>query len=94
MSAHGLPRPDLNARIIESGEVLGTGDFVWRGNKVIADYDGAHHDRAGQRHQDAQTRDDYAATGRRHVTVTGQMGLAEALGRIERALLERGWRRK
>jgi very-short-patch-repair endonuclease len=82
----------LNEDIIEDGIWIGCGDLVWRTWRVIADYDGDHHDESGQRHQDAQTRDDYVATGWRHIAVTKKMSDHEAVDRIERALRERGWR--
>jgi len=88
----GLPPPQLNAHIVEDGEWLGCGDFVWRVHRVVADYDGKHHDRTKQRHQDAQTRDDYAAAGWRHVPLTGAMSRDQAVDRVERALRARGWR--
>ena len=87
----GAPTPAINAAIVENGEWLGEGDFVWRLYKVTADYDGAHHDEPGQRHQDAQTRDDYAAAGWRHVAVTSAMSDDQAVERILRALRARGW---
>lgn len=87
----GAPAPALNAAIVEDGEWLGEGDFVWRVHKVIADYDGLHHGESGQRHQDAQTRDDYAAAGWRHVAVTSAMSTDQAVGRVLRALRARGW---
>ena len=91
MHDRGLPAPELNGHIVEQAVLLGTGDYVWRLYKVIADYDGDHHDHPRQRHQDAQTRDDYAAAGWRHVALTKQMSLDDAVGRVERALRQRGW---
>ena len=88
----GLPEPTLNEDIIEDGIWIGCGDLVWRPWRVIADYDGLHHDDPRQRHQDAQTRDDYTAAGWRHVAVTKKMTDDDAVERIERALRERGWR--
>lgn len=88
----GLPPPQLNKHIINDGEWLGCGDFVWDEYRVVADYDGEHHASTHQRHQDAQTRDDYAAAGWRHVTITSEMTRDQAVDRVERALRERGWR--
>ena len=92
VSAGGLPEPTLNEDIIEDGIWIGCGDLVWRMWRVIADYDGLHHDDPGQRHQDAQTRDDYTAAGWRHVAVTKAMSDHDAVDRIARALREQGWR--
>ncbi len=92
VARRGLPPPTLNEDIIEDGIWIGCGDLVWRAWRVIADYDGLHHDDPRQRHQDAQTRDDYAAAGWRHVAVTKKMSDDAAVERIERALRERGWR--
>ncbi|MEI2785710.1 MAG: hypothetical protein V9E82_08425 [Candidatus Nanopelagicales bacterium] len=88
----GLPEPSLNEDIIEDGIWIGCGDLVWRPWRVIADYDGLHHDDPQQRHQDAQTRDDYTAAGWRHVAVTKKMTDDNAVDRIERALREKEWR--
>lgn len=72
----GLPEPTLNEDIIEDGIWIGCGDLVWRTWRVIADYDGLHHDHPGQR----------------HVAVTKAMSDHDAVDRIERALREQGWR--
>lgn len=89
--AQGLPEPTLNEDIIEGGIWIGRGDLVWRRWRVIADYDGEHHHAESQRHQDAQTRDDYTDAGWRHVPVTKKMTRADAVDRIGRALTSRGW---
>jgi hypothetical protein len=40
----GLPEPQLNVNIYdERGEWLAKPDFVWRGARVVAEYDGDHH---------------------------------------------------
>ena len=87
----GLPPPELNVPIIENGVLIGTGDLVWRRYRTIADYDGVHHEQQRQRHQDAQTRDDYAAAGWRHLVVTSAMSDAAVVGRVKRALRQGGW---
>ena len=90
----GLPLPELNKDIIEQGIWLGSGDFVWEQYRVIADYDGEHHNSASQRHQDAATRNAYTAHGWRHVvitkTMTNKMHVAVAF--VVDALRQRGWR--
>lgn len=40
----GLPEPELNASIVDgAGEWLATGDFVWREQRVVVEYEGDHH---------------------------------------------------
>jgi len=41
----GLPEPELNVVINDqdSGQWLADSDFVWRGQKVVAEFDGDHH---------------------------------------------------
>ena len=78
-------------QIVEGGDVLGRGDFVWREWRVIADYDGGHHRYVRQRHQDAQTGDDYRFGNWDHVPLTSAMDLSQAVHRVERALRRKGW---
>lgn len=42
-AAAGLPEPALNADIIEAGEWLARGDFVWTSARVVVEYEGDHH---------------------------------------------------
>jgi hypothetical protein len=93
MLRRGLPRPELNLDIIDAGCWLGCGDFVWPAYRVVADYDGAHHDDEGQRAQDNSTRDDYTDHGWRHVALTKTMlrNMDMAIERVARALRARGW---
>ena len=40
----GLPEPALNVAVTdEAGEWLGTGDFVWKRQRVVAEFDGDYH---------------------------------------------------
>ncbi len=40
----GLPEPALNVPVTdEAGEWLGTGDFVWKRQRVVAEFDGDYH---------------------------------------------------
>jgi hypothetical protein len=40
----GLPEPALNAAVTDDlGEWLGTGDFVWKRQRVVAEFDGDYH---------------------------------------------------
>lgn len=49
----GFPEPELNVHIHDrSGRWLGMGDFVWRDQRVIAEYDGDYHFTVEQRRLD------------------------------------------
>lgn len=91
MHLKGLPKPELNGVVVEDGIAIGTADWLWREYRVIADYDGGHHDSRRQRHQDSQTRDDYRYYGWDHVPLTSRMGDDQAVERVARALRKRGW---
>lgn len=53
----GLLQPELNAEVTDRfGTWIATVDFLWREQRVIAEYDGAHHDDPGQRKYDAARR--------------------------------------
>ncbi|WP_265445570.1 hypothetical protein [Flexivirga meconopsidis] len=52
----GFPAPELNADVHDHhGFLLGMGDFVWREQRVVAEYDGDYHFTVDQRRLD-QTR--------------------------------------
>ena len=90
---NGLPAPEINSDIIEDGVWLGTGDLVWREYRLVIEYDGIHHDKPRQRHQDAQTRNAYAEHGWICIVLTsGQFEhLDDTIGQIVRVLRQRGW---
>ncbi|MFC7489508.1 MULTISPECIES: hypothetical protein [unclassified Knoellia] len=53
----GFPEPELNATLTGPGGRLLEGDFVWRDQKVIGEYQGAHHGGRRQRSVDVARRD-------------------------------------
>ncbi|MFC6706740.1 hypothetical protein [Flexivirga alba] len=51
--AVGFPEPELNVTVRDrSGRWLGVGDFVWREQRVVAEYDGDYHFTVEQRRLD------------------------------------------
>ncbi|MDT0214674.1 hypothetical protein Q9R29_12345 [Rothia sp. ARF10] len=55
----GFPEPEVGGVIVDdAGEFLAEGDLVWRSERVIAEYQGAHHADIARRSTD---------TGRRHL---------------------------
>lgn len=55
----GFPEPEVGGVIVDdAGEFLAEGDLVWRAERVVAEYQGAHHAEIARRSAD---------TGRRHL---------------------------
>lgn len=53
----GLPEPELNVTVRDlRGRWLGVGDFVWREQRLIAEYDGDYHFTVEQRRHDQSRR--------------------------------------
>lgn len=53
----GLSEPELNAAVrTTDGEWLAEVDFLWRGSRVIGEFDGAHHADPAQFRRDARRR--------------------------------------
>jgi len=51
--AAGFPEPELNVAVRDRvGRWLGLGDFVWRAQRVVAEYDGDYHFTVAQRRHD------------------------------------------
>lgn len=51
--AAGFPEPELNVEVRDrTGRWLGIGDFVWRKERVVAEYDGDYHFTVEQRRHD------------------------------------------
>lgn len=89
----GLPPPIINLDIIEAGIWLGCGDLVWPQYRLVIEYDGIHHDQRRQRHQDAQTRNDYAEHGWECLVVTSYhfAHLHDTVEQIKRVMRQQGW---
>lgn len=53
----GFPEPELNITVRDrSGRWLGVGDFVWREERLVVEYDGDYHFTVGQRRHDQARR--------------------------------------
>lgn len=89
----GLPPPLINLDIIDEGIWLGCGDLVWPEYTLVIEYDGIHHDKSRQRHQDAQTRNSYAECGWECLVLTKEhfRRLDDTADMILRVLRQRGW---
>ena len=91
----GLPEPQVNLKIRhEDGGILLRFDLCYPEVKVAVEYDGRQHvETLEQWERDVERRDD--TDGWRVVTVTSK-GIykepARTIARVERALVERGWR--
>jgi very-short-patch-repair endonuclease len=89
----GLPDPQINFDVIEDGGWIGCGDMVWTEYRLVLEYDGDHHAQRRQRHQDAQTRNDYAEYGWKCLVFTAKHfeRLDESVDQVARVLRQRGW---
>ena len=69
----GLPEPELNAAVPDdAGGWLGTGDFVWKARRVVAEFDGDYHRVDRRRWQvDVARREAIQDHGWRYVQLTG-----------------------
>lgn len=93
--AHGMPEPEINMNIrSEDGEFIARGDMSFRDWKVLAEYDGWHHERsAGQRQYDVLRRERLEAHGWLVVVLTSAdlKDPRRAVRRIFNALRSRGY---
>lgn len=93
----GLPEPKVNGVILDGdGRFLAFGDLVFRGYRVIAEYDGDDHRSPAQFHRDVDRLDDLAdetwrvvRINKSHLRGDGRLAVA----RVERALRRAGWTR-
>jgi hypothetical protein len=93
LEAAGVPRPELNAPIIEpiTGTYLGSPDFVWRKQRVLLEYEGEQHrlDQEQFRY-DIVRYDDLTTAGWRVLRATGddltKEGRRRLAHRVSRAL--------
>ncbi len=66
----GLPEPELNAPVTDRyGQWVAESDFVWRLQRVVAEYEGAHHDGRRQAERDVQRRDQIHTAGWTYVPI-------------------------
>ena len=90
----GLPEPEINAPIYDAaGEWLATGDFVWRRQRVVAEFDGDYHrtDRR-QWQRDVARRESVVDAGWTYIQLTARSVTVPAyadrlLARLRRLLL-------
>ncbi|MGO4690258.1 endonuclease domain-containing protein [Glaciibacter sp. 2TAF33] len=92
----GLPEPEVNAEIVDRyGVFLAWGDLVYPHQRVLVEYDGEQHrDDEEQFHRDVDRVDALMEEGWRVIRFNkSHLGprQPEIIGRIRRALLERGW---
>lgn len=87
----GLPPPGINVDVIDRGEWIGCGDFVWMKYRLYVEYDGEHHNDPGQRHQDAQTRNRLMQLGWTVRVVTSRMRTRNVIGMLASDLRRNGW---
>ncbi len=93
----GLPEPEVNTDIVDGdGRFLARGDLVYRGFRVLVEYDGdQHRTSTDQFERDLGRLDDLAAAGWRVVRISGRAFFGDrerAIGRVTRALEAAGWR--
>jgi len=94
--AFGLPEPSVNVAIFdESGHLIGIGDLVYPGFRVIVEYDGGHHrEDASQYARDVDRLEDLAHAGWRVIRFNGShrgIRRTRRLERVREALLAAGW---
>ncbi|WP_127792326.1 hypothetical protein [Agromyces sp. LHK192] len=89
----GLPEPEPNGMITLRSGRRTRGDLVFRGYRVLVEYDGEHHrlDLA-QWTTDVARLNDLAADGWLVIRTTKRMPRSELVERTARALRDRGWR--
>lgn len=72
--ASRLPEPEVNGTIVDDhGRFVARGDLVYRGLRIVIEYDGWHHERsAEQRQRDILRRERLEAEGWRVIVITGR----------------------
>lgn len=88
----GLPEPEVNGLLTDPGERERFGDLVFRRWRVVAEYEGSHHQESREAY--LSDIDRFATLGGRwtFVRVAKEHSRREAVARIQRALLDAGWR--
>lgn len=92
----GMPEPEVNVSVRDrAGQLLAILDMAYPHYRVAIEYDGSHHfTDARQQHRDLDRYDDLAHLGWRVIRVDrAHLGddMASTIGRLRRALIERGW---
>jgi len=95
LMAYGLPIPEPNPDLLDGfGRFLAKGDLVYKGFKVLVEYDGWQHERdAAQRQRDHLRRERLEAEGWRVIVVTAEDFRDERsiAWRVFNALRQRGY---
>ena len=90
-----LPEPEVNGTILSrSGAFLAMGDLVYRGHKVLVEYDGDHHfDSVAQAHHDIDRLDRVMAEGWRVIRLNKtHLGRSDVVvNKVRTALRNAGW---
>lgn len=86
----GLPEPELNVDILNArGEWLANGDFVWRGARLVGEYDGDVHRERERWRQTVARRENLQDEGWRVISMTApdiERRPHETVNRFRRAL--------
>lgn len=91
--SHGLPEPSINVNLLsDAGTFLGRGDMPFPKWKVLAEYDGWHHERSAQQRQyDILRREGFDAAGWLIVVLTSADSAQRVAWRVFNALRSRGY---
>lgn len=94
----GLPEPEINRWVLDArGRRLRLGDMLYPEQRILVEYDGAHHfEDVGQRRKDIDVLDEIVAAGWRVIRAHrghGHDRYATVVARVRTALTERGWLR-
>lgn len=91
--SHGLPEPAINVNLLsDAGAFLGRGDLPFPEWKVLAEYDGWHHERnAQQRQYDILRRENLETAGWLVVVLTSADSPRRVAWRVYNALRSRGY---
>lgn len=87
----GLPHPEVNGILTRPGEPIRYGDLVFRRWRVVAEYEGVHHQEDRLAYLSDLERFEMLGSAWSFVRVTKEHGRAGAVRRIEAALRAAGW---
>lgn len=88
----GLPEPEVNGLLTDPGERERFGDLVFRRWRVVAEYEGSHHQQSREAYLSDIDRFEHLAARWTFVRIAKEHTRAEAIARIRRALVAAGWR--